>query len=102
MTLEDLIAEVTGWHYSHFGTANIDLALAKKLVEEASEFRVSRTPEEAADVLIVLCAWAGRHNVDLLEAARIKLEIVKGRDQIARDKERGILPQDFQKEIDNG
>lgn len=95
MTFEELVSEVKEWHVSHFGTTNLNMAIAKKLVEEASEFRVSRTPEEAADVLIVLCAWAGRNGIDLLEEAHKKLAIVKDRNQIERDKVRGILPEDF-------
>lgn len=96
MTFDELVTEVTDWHLSHFGTADINLAIAKKLVEESSEFRVTRTTEEAADVLIVLCAWAGRNGVDLIEAAQMKLGIVRERNQIERDKERGILPADFE------
>jgi phosphoribosyl-ATP pyrophosphohydrolase len=97
-TLDDLIRDVTVWHRDHFGHAPMDWPLAQKLAEEAIEFKTavgSMAPftewtEEAADVLIVLCAWAGRNGVDLLDVAYRKLEIVKGRNQMARDAERGI------------
>lgn len=101
-TLDILIREVTAWHVDHFGRQPMHGPLARKLVEEAGEFaewaeigQEDIALDEAADVLIVLCAWAGRHDLDLLGAARKKLAIVKERDQIARDKERGIIPADF-------
>ncbi len=100
MTFEELQSQVGQWHRKTFSPDCINTRLGLKLVEEAKEFLLmadltavpnTDAMEEAADCLIVLMAWAERNNADLIGAAAAKLEILKGRDQKARDAERGII-----------
>ena len=98
MTLEDLVQEVTEWHYQEYGTKTMDKPIGNKLREEACEFRdevclenKERAKVEAADCLILLCAWAGRNGIDLIAEARKKFDIVRNRNQRQRDIERGII-----------
>lgn len=83
------------WHLETFGACS-NKRIARKLLEECAEFMVAQsypgTPqanqhraEEAADVLMVLIAWAHRNQVDLLAEVEKKFNIVKNRDQKARD-----------------
>ncbi len=97
--------EVTEWHEATYGRATPWKALAAKLREEVGELTdvmdhweamCGEIIEESADILILLCAVLGRHEIDLMAKAREKFEIVKGRDQVARDKVRGILPESFE------
>ena len=79
-----LTRRVGEWHVKEFGECS-NKRICRKLLEESAEFMVDKTEEEAADVLIMLMAWAHRNNVDLLQAARKKFEVVRHRDQAARD-----------------
>jgi NTP pyrophosphatase (non-canonical NTP hydrolase) len=96
---DDLVADVTEWHIETFGPYTPWKALAAKLREEAGELAdvmeqwegmCGEVAEESADVQMILCAIAGRNDIDQIAETRKKLEIVKGRDQLARDRERGI------------
>ena len=86
--LQDQVAE---WHRATFPEDGIIDRLKQKLSEEYCEFRQTSCsePEEAADVVIVLLALADRRGWDLEQAVKSKLEIVKRRDQFARDRARG-------------
>ncbi len=83
--MKELQKQIGEWHIEEFGEYFSNKALAKKLLEEAAEFMVERVPEEAADILILLMAWAHRNNVDLIKEAVKKFEIVKNRNQKERD-----------------
>jgi hypothetical protein len=89
-TLQEAIGE---WHLRTFDSVNINRRMALKLVEEAREFSDSSGMDktEAADCLIILMAWAKRNDVDIIQAAADKFQIVIQRDQVARDKERGLF-----------
>lgn len=96
MTIENLQAQVGTWHIATFGECS-NKRIARKLLEEAAEFMVEQSStthqcmqadptEEAADVLIVLMAWAHRNRVNLVELVAAKLEIIKTRDMKERSK----------------
>ena len=85
MSFQKLQKEIGDWHIETFGPGDMNKRLARKLLEESAEFMVARNDEEAADVLIVLMAWAERNKKDLLEVVRAKFEVVRGRDQKSRD-----------------
>lgn len=98
--LESMQVEIGCWHLATFPEAS-NKRIARKLLEESAEFMVavsetaiSELPtdatikqrrEEAADVLMVLMAWAHRNDVDLLAEVRRKFEIVRKRDQASRE-----------------
>lgn len=95
-SLECLQTEVGLWHTEVFGMEPINKRIGRKLLEESAEFMVALTASrsgcvslqselEAGDVLICLMAWEYRNDVDLINAARCKFEIVRSRDQKARD-----------------
>lgn len=97
--LQHLVNDVTEWHRSEFGSFLNWKAAAAKLREEANELADIMESwegvcleffQEMADVQLVLCAIAGKTGTDLEEEARKKLEIVRNRDQKARDRQRGI------------
>lgn len=93
MTLTDGVAAVGAWHRETFGEhdpAEHRKALDDKLDEELVEYRADRTGEELADLQILLLAIAAREEIDLEAEVIAKFEILKGRDQKARDRERGI------------
>jgi NTP pyrophosphatase (non-canonical NTP hydrolase) len=99
LELSEFMLEVTDWHRATYGRDTPWKALAQKLREEVGELAdvmedweamCGEIIEESADVLILLCAINGRHEIDLLAAAQKKFETVKERDQVARDRERGI------------
>jgi phosphoribosyl-ATP pyrophosphohydrolase len=79
-----LQSEIGEWHIKEFGDVP-GKRIARKALEEAAEFMVARNAEEAADVVIVLMAWAHRNGVDLASAIVEKFAIVKARDQKARE-----------------
>lgn len=84
--------QIGKWHRSTFGNQNIGRRLLAKFREESSEFLSCPLPDEAADCVIVLFAYADRQGFDLMKAVEAKFKIVKARGstQIERDKERGI------------
>ncbi len=92
--------EIGAWHLATFGECS-NKRIARKLLEEAAEFmcavdvvhcltgganaNLTERAWEAADIMIVLMAWAHRNGVDLEAAAREKFEIVKSRKQEERE-----------------
>jgi hypothetical protein len=94
-TLSTLQQDVATWHQAAWPADIPDHSFGTKLLEEMDEWLGADGPEkaeEAADLLIVLCAWASRRGVDLVAQARAKLHIVRNRDQPARDRARRYHP----------
>lgn len=88
-TLDQLQFRVGLWQRGTFPGVNDDMRMAK-LAEEFGELLADPTnAEEMADVFLVLLSQAEAHGVNLLAAAEAKFEIVRNRDQRARDAERG-------------
>lgn len=79
------------WHVECFGALGDQEACVRKFAEEAAEFAANPSGEEAADCVIVLLAWAHRQGIDLMGAVRTKFDIVRQRDQLARDIAKGIV-----------
>lgn len=111
MTLEQLRSEVLGWHVPTFGGGLLWGPIAAKFREEAAELSEalewgapsSEVFEEIVDVQIVLMALVGRMwrsgiDWDFEEAILAKLEKLRhpDRNQIERDRERGILPEGWE------
>lgn len=85
-----IIQEIGEWHVEHFGNKGENPHIFRKLQEEFQEFMANPSSEECADIIIVLSAWAYRNGVDLDAAVRDKFDIVKRRDQLQRDIDRGL------------
>ena len=113
--LSELEEAVGKWHRETYGemTPKLRTAMDRKWDEEQDELRDAgpcELPQEAADCLIVLLTFTSRfgwtvqkadalayltrlanhEGFDLLAEAERKLEKVKGRDQLQRDRERGL------------
>lgn len=83
--------EIGTWHVEHFGSLGEEPALLRKLAEEVQEFLSCPCGDEAADICIVLYAWCHRYGVSLDAEIRDKFDIVKSRNQIERDRVKGII-----------
>jgi phosphoribosyl-ATP pyrophosphohydrolase len=92
MTIEALQAEIGLWHRETFGEDCRISRILQKFEEEADELLLhgNTLSEEAADCMIVLLALCDRIGVSAQDCIRTKLDVVKVRDQAARDRERGI------------
>lgn len=76
--LDTFQIEVGKWQAQTFPDSTINTVLAH-LAEEVDELRRDPNPEEAADVLMLLLAVATKLDFSLMDAAREKFEINKGR-----------------------
>jgi len=98
MMVQLIQKEVGEWHEKTFGRMPFHAnRLIKKWEEESGELVDAMEAEdhetigeELADCQILLLAIARRAGVDLAAETRKKFNTVKSRDQVARDKERGI------------
>lgn len=70
--------DVMSWQRETFPQSTTGSVLSH-LLEETAELYRDRTPEEAADVLLLLIAFADKEGFDLLAAAAAKLAINKER-----------------------
>ena len=78
MSVENLYKEVVDWGNKTFPDATTSSILAH-LAKEALELIEDQTPEEAADVCMLLMHYADKAGFDLFEAVRNKFEINKTR-----------------------
>ena len=71
--LDDVLAEVVAWGCETFPRST-DSAKTKHLLKEAAELDANpSSPEEMADVLMILAHLAAAHGVVLAEAVEAKL-----------------------------
>lgn len=73
-SFEQFVNEVVTWQRETFPQSTTESVLSH-LREEIQELQDDRSPEEAADVLLLLLAFADKEGFDLLEAARRKMII---------------------------
>lgn len=99
MTIHNYQRAIGDWHIETFGKEVSANRMARKWDEESTELAnailanadKSDIGEEIADCFIMLCAIADRNGIRFSDAVAAKFDIVKSRDQLARDRERGIL-----------
>ena len=73
--LKDFQDIVGNWGNSQFPQSTPTSILAH-LKKEVDEFIESGDPEEGADCFMLLLHWFYRHNIDLLETAKEKFNII--------------------------
>lgn len=88
--MKRLQAAIGRWHSKTFPQKDILDKVMNKLWEELGELDYNPSPEEAADVAIVLLTYCYYKGWDLEDAIKEKFQIVKNRDQLQRDRDRGI------------
>lgn len=77
-SFEQFVNEVVTWQRETFPQSTTESVLSH-LREEIQELQDDRSSEEAADVLLLLLAFADKEGFDLLEAAQQKMTINKQR-----------------------
>lgn len=100
---ETLLSDVRAWHLRVFGKPCNPKRTILKVREEVGELHdeiiadnLPKTMNEIVDVLLATLNIAAEllHDADppgdLLDGIRVKMGIVERRDQVARDRERGI------------
>lgn len=76
---QTFVGEVRAFQRATFPNSTERSVLAH-LAEEVRELLTRPSAEEAADVMLLLLAFADKHGFDLLEAADAKLQINKARE----------------------
>jgi hypothetical protein len=97
MTLKDLQKGIGAWHRSTFGeekSVKLMGAIFTKLEEEIEEFGYAEMgseeeAQELADIIIVCLGYGDRMGYDMEQQVQAKLEILKQRDQLQRDRDKG-------------
>jgi NTP pyrophosphatase (non-canonical NTP hydrolase) len=75
----DFVERVRIWQHATFPDSTAQSVLSH-LAEEADELQADQTPEEAADVLLLLLAFADKCGFDLLEVAQAKMAVNEQRE----------------------
>jgi hypothetical protein len=92
MNLSDIQAEIGAWHEDKNGP-NCPAVFRRIWGSFGAEFKDSYakpTAEGVSWMIIILLAYAHRMDWDISAALREKFDIVKARDQVQRDRDRGI------------
>lgn len=92
--MKDLQSQLSEWHHSTYGqtTHRLIANQAMKIHEEYLEFigaNADSVLDEAVDVIIAVVCMLDRMDVNVDEAIRKKLEVLKSRDQCERDRAKG-------------